>query len=79
VKTLVLANQKGGVGKSAIACQLAYFVAELRQKRVLFIDLDHQGNSTKALDTSGLVTLAQSNCVFRRKQPLISVQPRHQF
>jgi chromosome partitioning protein len=61
MKTLVLANQKGGVGKSAIACQLAYFLSEILKKRVLFIDLDHQGNSTKALKTSGLATMAEGN------------------
>ena len=44
MKTLVLANQKGGVGKTAIACQLGYFLVELLKKRVLIIDLDHQGN-----------------------------------
>ncbi|WP_026172840.1 ParA family protein [Asticcacaulis benevestitus] len=48
MQTLVLANQKGGVGKSALACQLAYHLARAG-KRVLFVDLDHQGNSTKAL------------------------------
>ncbi len=43
MKTLVLANQKGGVGKSAVATLLShYFVRHGR--RVLAIDLDHQGN-----------------------------------
>lgn len=37
MKTLVLANQKGGVGKSAVACQLAHYLAS-RGKRVLFVD-----------------------------------------
>jgi len=58
MKTLVLANQKGGVGKSAVACQFAYFVSEIMQKRVLFIDLDHQANSTKAIHTSELATVS---------------------
>jgi chromosome partitioning protein len=54
MKTLVLANQKGGVGKSAIACQLGYFLSDVLKKRVLIIDLDHQGNSTKNIRTSQL-------------------------
>ena len=48
MKTLVFANQKGGVGKSAIACQMAYYYAA-RGLRILFVDLDHQMNSTRAL------------------------------
>jgi chromosome partitioning protein len=48
MKTLVLANQKGGVGKSAVGCQFAYYLAQ-RNKRVLFIDLDHQMNSSRSL------------------------------
>jgi cellulose biosynthesis protein BcsQ len=52
MKTLVLANQKGGVGKSAVASLLTYyFVAH--GKRVLAIDLDHQGNFTKPVTLSG--------------------------
>ena len=43
MKTLVLANQKGGVGKSAVATMLAHYCARLKQ-RVLAIDFDHQGN-----------------------------------
>ena len=57
MKSLVLANQKGGVGKSAIACQLAHYYAS-KGRRVLFIDLDHQMNSTRALTKHARVTTA---------------------
>ena len=52
MKTLVLANQKGSVGKTAVATLLAYYLAE-RSQRVLAIDLDHQGNFSKPLRLSG--------------------------
>lgn len=61
MKTLLLANQKGGVGKSAVACQLAHYLAELRQLRVLVLDLDHQANTTKALKASGAVSVATTS------------------
>jgi len=51
MKTLVLANQKGGVGKSAVATLLAHYFAQHGQ-RVLAIDLDHQGNFSKPLRVS---------------------------
>ena len=57
MKTLVLANQKGGVGKSAVATMLAHHLA-LQGQRVLAIDLDHQGNLTRPLRTSGRPALA---------------------
>ena len=57
MKTLVLANQKGGVGKSAIACQLAYYLAE-SGKRVLYLDLDHQQNSSRPIKKSGKAAVA---------------------
>ncbi len=43
MKTLVLANQKGGVGKSAVATLLTQYLVKTGH-RVLAIDLDHQGN-----------------------------------
>lgn len=57
MKTLVLANQKGGVGKSFLATQITFFLAE-RGKRVLHVDLDHQGNSSQPLIKSGLARIA---------------------
>lgn len=58
MKTLLLANQKGGVGKSAIAVQLAYYLAESR--RVLVIDFDHQGNAATALREGGVATVSST-------------------
>lgn len=48
MKTLVVANQKGGVGKSTLTVHLAWYAAELGA-RVLIIDLDSQGNSSSTL------------------------------
>ncbi len=44
----VVFNQKGGVGKSSITCNLAA-IAAVKGKRVLVIDLDPQANSTHYL------------------------------
>lgn len=57
MKTLVLANQKGGVGKSAVATQLAFYLAS-QGRRVLFLDLDHQQNSTRPIVKSGRAAVA---------------------
>lgn len=46
---IAFANQKGGVGKSTICTQTAFFLAERFNKRVLLIDFDAQGNSTQTI------------------------------
>ncbi|MES2664159.1 MAG: ParA family protein [Pseudomonadota bacterium] len=63
MKTIVLANQKGGVGKSTIATHLAMAFHE-KNNRVLFIDLDTQANSTKTLLKSGCISSLLSSQLF---------------
>ena len=44
---IAIINLKGGVGKSVTACNLACLLAETWSRRVLVMDLDKQGNTTK--------------------------------
>ena len=46
--TLVITNQKGGVGKTTIAALLAWWFAQMHQVRVALLDLDRQKNLTRS-------------------------------
>lgn len=47
-KVIAVTNQKGGVGKTTSAVNIAYYLAKAG-KRVLLVDLDPQGNATSGL------------------------------
>lgn len=52
IRKITIANQKGGVGKTALSANLAYFIAEnhnYKDQKILFIDIDVQGNATSTL------------------------------
>lgn len=74
MRTLVLANYKGGVGKSAMCCQLAYYFAEKLGKRVLVIDLDAQRSTSKSLRKSDLVSVSDTVASQLFEDPSCKVQ-----
>ena len=47
--SLAFFNNKGGVGKTTLSCNMAFYFASAKGQRVLVIDCDPQCNATQLL------------------------------
>ncbi len=74
-RIMTVANQKGGVGKTTTAVNLAASLA-MHGSRVLVVDLDPQGNASTALDVDHHAGIGSVYNVLVEGQPLAAVISR---
>ena len=79
MKILTFAAIKGGVGKTTLAFNFGEYLAYIKNKRVLFVDLDHQCNLSQTYDrydtegTIGNVFEQEKNAVIHKVNENIGI------
>jgi len=82
LKSIVFFNNKGGVGKTTLACNIASYLNDEMKKRVLLIDADPQCNATQSLLSDDLcedIYLANNQAyqtLFSFVKPLAEGEPK---
>lgn len=73
-KVIAFANQKGGVGKTTFAVQLAYFLRLKKQKTVLVVDMDAQASASETLLEGETLSSTTSQDLFNDDLEEVTVQ-----
>ena len=67
MKTISIINLKGGVAKTLTADSMAHVLATFHNKRVLLVDNDKQGNTSKAFGSIPTTTRAFRDVLTARR------------
>jgi cellulose biosynthesis protein BcsQ len=70
--TLAMFNNKGGVGKTTLTCNVAAYIAQRLKKRVLIVDCDPQCNATQLIMGEEYATELYYSDNFKQKVSTIS-------
>ncbi len=77
MQVITFATIKGGVGKTASACHVAYALSE--SHRVLFVDMDPQGNGSRLLGVDATPETAVAGDLLKKPSPPLTAIAVQQF